>query len=112
MKKKTLRYFNHIKLTQQTQGGIDRVWVVMDIEEALHSTKSDTKGYENHNKHRGFGKPAQASEQLVAIAGTAGTWDHKSEYARIGLDTTTACWQIVIIILWNQFIETSSLFDG
>lgn len=45
----------------------------MDIEEALHSTKSDTKGYENHNKHRGFGKPAQASEQLLAIAGTAGT---------------------------------------
>lgn len=70
----------------------------MDIEEALHSTKSDTKGYENHNKHRGFGKPAQASEQLVAIAGTAGTWDHKSEYARIGLDK-----------LSSLFYETNSL---
>lgn len=70
----------------------------MDIEEALYSTKSDTKGYENHNKHRGFSKPAQPSEQLVAIAGAARTWDHKSEFARIGLDSTTACWQIDDII--------------
>lgn len=45
----------------------------MNIEESLYSTKSDTKGYENHNKHRGFGKPAQPSEKLVAIAGAAGT---------------------------------------